>query len=60
MSEIESFTSALARNRAREGVIVAFSFGSDAMRGKVRAKMNYGLEIQMLTVDELIDNRKPF
>jgi outer membrane biosynthesis protein TonB len=60
MSAIESFTSALARNRAREGVIVAFSFGSDAMRGKVRAKMNYGLEIQMLTVDELIDNRKPF
>jgi hypothetical protein len=60
MSAIESFSSALARNRAREGIIVAFSFGSDAMRGKVRAKMNYGLEIQMLTVDELIDNRKPF
>jgi len=60
MSTIESFSSALARNRAREGVIVAFSFGSDAMRGKVRAKMNYGLEIQMLTVDELIDNRRSF
>jgi hypothetical protein len=60
MSAIESFSSALARNRAREGLIVAFSFGTDAMRGRVRAKMNYGLEIQMLTVDELISNRRAF
>ena len=60
MSVIESFASALARNKVREGVIVAFSFGSDAIRGKVRAKMNYGLELQMLTVDELIYSKRAF
>jgi hypothetical protein len=58
MSVIESFASALARNKAPNGVIVAFSFGSDAIRGKVRAKMNYRLEIQMLTVDELIYSKR--
>jgi hypothetical protein len=60
MRVIDSFASALARNKVREGVIVAFSFGSDAIRGKVRAKTNYGLEIQMLTVDELIYNKRAF
>jgi hypothetical protein len=60
MRVIESFASALARNRVREGIIVAFSFGSDAIRGKVRAKTNYGLEIQMLTVNELIYNQRAF
>jgi hypothetical protein len=60
MRVIDSFASALAKNRAREGVIVAFSFGSDAIRGKVRAKTNYGLEIQMLTVNELIYNKGVF
>jgi hypothetical protein len=60
MRVIDSFASALARNKVREGVIVAFSFGSDAIRGKVRAKTNYGLEIQMLTVNELIYNKRVF
>jgi len=60
MSVIEKFASALARNKTRQGVIVAFSFGSDAIRGKVRAKMNYGLEIQMLTVNELVYGKRAF
>jgi hypothetical protein len=58
LTVVDSFASALARNRARNGVIVAFSFGSDAIRGKVRAKMNYGTDIEMLTVSELIYNKR--
>lgn len=58
MTVIDSFASALARNKAQNGVIVAFSFGSDAIRGKVRAKMNYRLEIEMLTVNELIFSKR--
>ena len=58
MNVIDTFASSLARSKARNGVIVAFSFGSDAVRGKVRAKTNYGLDVQMLTVEDLIFNKK--
>ncbi|MCW3996233.1 MAG: hypothetical protein NWE98_08835 [Candidatus Bathyarchaeota archaeon] len=59
MNVIDAFASSLARNKTRNGVIVAFSFGSDAVRGKVRAKTNYGLNIEMLTVEDLIFSKRP-
>jgi hypothetical protein len=58
MPIVDTFAASLARNRARNGVIVAFSFGSDAVRGKVRAKLNYKLDIEMLTVQDLIYNKR--
>jgi hypothetical protein len=39
-------------------MIVAYSFGNDAYTAKVKAKLNYGLEIQMVTVKDLIESRK--
>jgi hypothetical protein len=60
MIEIDRFASTLAKNRARNGVIVAFGFGSDAVRGKVRAKTSYGLDIEMLTINDLIYTRRPY
>lgn len=57
MAAIDSFTASLARNRARTGIIVAFGFSGDAIRGKVRAKRN-GIDIQMLTIQELIYNKR--
>jgi hypothetical protein len=54
---IENFAASLGRSRAKNGTIVAFSFGPDAIRGKVSAKLNYKLEIQLLTVRELIESR---
>jgi hypothetical protein len=54
---IENFAAAMGRRRAKSGTMVAFSFGTDAVRGRVRAKMSYGFEIQMITVRELIENR---
>lgn len=53
----ENFASAMGRRNAKNGTIVAFSFGNDAIRGKVRAKLHYGLEIEMVTVKELIESR---
>jgi hypothetical protein len=53
----ETFASAMGRRNAKNGTIVAFSFGNDAIRGKVRAKLHYGLEIEMVTVKELIEGR---
>ncbi len=54
---IDNFSAALARNRAHSGVIVAFGFGADAIRGKVRAKTAYRIDIETMTVQDLIDRR---
>ena len=54
---IEKFAGSMGRRNAKNGTVIAFSFGADAIRGRVRAKMSYGFEIQMLTVRELIDSR---
>jgi hypothetical protein len=54
---IENFAAAIGRRKAKNGTIVAFSFSTDAIRGRVRAKMSYGFEIRMLTVRELIESR---
>jgi len=59
MRDIDLFASSVARKKARNGVIVAFGFSPDAIRGKVRARRSYGLDIQMLTVDELLMSRNP-
>ncbi len=54
---IEKFAAAMGRRNAKNGTVVAFSFGTDAIRGRVRAKMSYGFDIEMLTVRELIEGR---
>jgi hypothetical protein len=58
MMVIDSFAAALARSKARSGVVVAYSYGSDAVRGKVRAQMNYRLQIELLTVQDLINSKR--
>ncbi len=55
---IDKFASAMGQSRAKNGTIVAYSFASDAYTGKVKAKLNYGLEIQMVTVRDLIESKK--
>ncbi len=55
MMEVDRFAAALAKNRMRNGVIVAFGFGGDAIRGKVRAKTAYRIDIETLTVNDLIN-----
>lgn len=60
MNAIDLFAASLAKSRATGGLMVAFGFGDDAIRGKVRARTNYRLDIQMMTVRELIDGRTPY
>jgi hypothetical protein len=55
---IEKFASAIGQSKAKNGMLVAYSFGNDAYTAKVKAKLNYGLEIQMVTVKDLIESRK--
>ncbi len=54
MLAIDNFAMALARTRARGGIIVAFSFANDAIRGKVRARTNAHVDIQLMTVQDLL------
>jgi hypothetical protein len=51
---IESFASVMGRIKAKNGVIVAFSFADDSIRGIVRARINYSVEIKKVTVKELM------
>jgi hypothetical protein len=55
MNAVDLFAASLAKNRATGGIMVAFGFGDDAIRGKVRARTNYRLDIEMMTIRELID-----
>lgn len=57
LPEIDRFAVALAKSRARNGTMVAFGFSGDAIRGKVRARTNFKVDIQMMTVQELIMKR---
>lgn len=57
MNAIDLFAASLAKNRSTGGLMVAFGFSDDAIRGKVRARTNYRLNIEMMTVRELIDGR---
>jgi hypothetical protein len=60
MNAVDLFASSVARKRAAGGVLVAFSFADDAIRGKVRARRSLNLDIQMMTVAELIEKRRPY
>jgi hypothetical protein len=60
ITAVDSFAASLAKTRARGGIIVAFGFSDDAIRGKVRARTNYRLDIQMMTVRELIERRPSY
>jgi hypothetical protein len=57
MNAIDLFAASLAKSRATGGIMVAFGFGDDAIRGKVRARTNYRLDIEMMTVRELLERR---
>ena len=60
MNAVDLFASAVARKKAAGGVMVAFNFADDAIRGKVRARRSLNLDIQMVTVRELAENRRPY
>lgn len=55
---IDNFASAMGRRKARNGIIVAFSFGTGVYEGTARAKIHYRLEIKTVAVKELIERRE--
>jgi hypothetical protein len=57
-NEIDKFASVMGRIKAKNGIVVAFSFSDDVYRGIVRARINYRIEIKKVTVKELIESRE--
>lgn len=55
---IDNFASIIGRIKAKNGIVVAFSFSDDVYRGIARAKRNYRIEIKKVTVKELIQSRE--
>jgi hypothetical protein len=54
---IDRFATAMGQSRARTGMVVAFSFGSGAFEGTVRAKLRYRVEIKTMTVKDLLESK---
>jgi hypothetical protein len=55
---IDNFVTVIGRTKAKSGIIVAFSFDKDAYAAIIRAKINYRIEIKMVTVKELLEGRE--
>lgn len=51
---VDNFETALRRKNRDDGIIVAFSFGKGAIGEISRAKLEEGLDIQAITVSELL------
>jgi archaellum component FlaF (FlaF/FlaG flagellin family) len=55
--EVQNFMNALVQTRARNGIIVAFGFDTEAHAVATRARMNR-IDIKLVTVKELIDHKE--
>jgi len=55
---IDNFQTAMRRERKDTGYIVAFSFGTGAKKEVARARVQDGLDIRLITVQQLLDVRR--
>jgi hypothetical protein len=56
--QIDSFLNSVMQVKAKRGVIVAFSFDKEANLAVVRGRMNYRIDIKLVTVKELLERRE--
>lgn len=61
---VDNFETAVKRDGSRAGWVVAFSFTKDAREEAARARWHEGLDIHLVTVDDLLkpktERRGPF
>jgi DNA modification methylase len=55
---VDNFETAMRRRKSDKGLIVAFSFGKGAHEEVARARLNERLDIRLVTIAELIRNRR--
>jgi DNA modification methylase len=56
---VDNFETALKRQNYKKGYIVAFSFSKGAYEEVARIKNKEGLEIKLITIEELLSKKKP-
>ena len=56
---VDNFETAIRRRKQTKGIIVAFSFGKGANEEIARARLHDNIEINCLTIKELLKNRIP-
>jgi hypothetical protein len=56
---IDNFETAIERNERKKGFVIAFSFGRGAIEEVARAKSKLGVDIELVSVQELLDRRHP-
>jgi len=56
---VDNFETALKRANYKKGFIVAFSFSKGAYEEVARVKSKEGLEIKLITIEELLNKKKP-
>jgi len=56
---VDNFETALKRAGYKKGYIVAFSFSKGAYEEVARIKSKEGLEIKLITIEELLNKKKP-
>lgn len=55
--DIDNFEVAIKRDRRNKGIFVAFSFSRDAEREVRRVEREEGLEIELITVNEIVERQ---
>jgi adenine-specific DNA-methyltransferase len=55
---VDNFETAIRRHNAKKGMIVAFTFGKGAYEEVARAKLHDGIDIDLVTVEQLLKNRR--
>lgn len=54
---IDNFETAIKRKNKTKGMIVAFSFSKGSYEEVARAKLKEGLEIELKTVEEILNEK---
>jgi hypothetical protein len=56
--QVDSFLNSLTQVKARQGIFVAFIFSSDASAAVVRGRINYRIDVKLITVKELLSRKE--
>lgn len=57
--QIDSFLNSVMQAKAKRGIFVAFGFDKEANLAVVRGRMNYRIDIKLVTVKELLERSDP-
>jgi hypothetical protein len=57
--QVEAALNSIMQAKAKQGIFVAFSFASEASLAVTRGRINYHIDLKIVTVKELLRNKEP-